>query len=103
MRKLQNIMMKSWYQLSYSIWGALSTQLTADSALLLQLLDAQYPIAKESWIQESMMQCNTSVDPLHILQTVLGFFVGHPVNDAVIAVYEYPFQPQMSYKAADAG
>jgi len=64
----------------------LRAQLAADCALLLQLIDAQDFMAKESWIRESIMLRNTYVDPLHILQVELLNRVRHApetVNDNI--------------------
>ena len=64
----------------------LRAQLAADSALLLQLIDARDFMAKESWIRESIMLRNTYVDPLHILQVELLNRVRHApetVNDNI--------------------
>lgn len=64
----------------------LRKQLAADSQLLLQLIDAQDFMAKESWIRESIVLRNTYVDPLHILQVELLNRVRHApetVNDNI--------------------
>ncbi len=61
-------------------------QLAADTALLLQLIDAPKLMAQESWIRESIMLRNTYVDPLHILQVELLKRVRHApetVNDNI--------------------
>lgn len=56
---------------------SLRQQLTADRALLLQLIHSDTLMAKESWIRESIMLRNTYVDPLHILQAELLHRVRH--------------------------
>jgi phosphoenolpyruvate carboxylase len=64
----------------------LRNQLAADSKLLLQLIDAEDFMAKESWIRESIVLRNTYVDPLHILQVELLNRVRHApetVNDNI--------------------
>ena len=64
----------------------LRSQLSADTALLLQLIDRPDLMANEAWIRESIMLRNTYVDPLHILQVELLKRVRHApetVNDNI--------------------
>jgi len=64
----------------------LRNQLSADTALLLQLIDRPDLMANEAWIRESIMLRNTYVDPLHILQVELLKRVRHApetVNDNI--------------------